>query len=572
MRFLVLILSCVSAWATFDIPSSNRVDWTVHAMVGVQGGIPTTNTVVFTNMVPGDTDVELNAAIAAYTSSTTRVIYLPAGSYAINAAVTLRSNIVIRGAGISNTVLIPNPTTVINCFVTVAGTQSTFAANGLTALNKGDSNATFTSVSGMAVGRTIQFSQTYETNLVWSPDAADPSDGTRWWFQRRMITAINANTVTFWPPLEYPLYASLTPVERHETSLGPRNIGVESLSIDGTGGTNGTRIQWRGAANVWVKDVEFKAIGSRGIAFSRTMFSDVANCNFKGQTYAAGTGLGIAGGSAGLGSNGSIYIYNNWFYGVRNPIFLEQMTYCVIAYNFTTNSGDGSINMTDGALEGNHAAHNAMCLFEGNVSENFQMDPSHGSSSHETLFRNQFTTLNATQTSFLRAIDPNRVQLYVNAVGNVLGHQSKIPYQYYDFPITNGVSATNRTIYRLGAPNQGSTIVGTNDIYVGVSGGASNDVRVAETILRTANYDYFNQAIVYDPAYPDHDLPPSFYLTSRPDWFGFISWPPVDPSTPTLRTAQIPAMYRYLNGSEPGPALTATVGGNSVIGGNAILK
>jgi hypothetical protein len=567
MRVLFFTLLSLISVSAEIIPSTNLVDWTANVTVGVFGGIPH-RTTIFATLTPGDTDVQLQAAVTACTSN--QVVFMPAGTYEINAAVTLKSGVTVRGAGKGLTILRSSATAGLNVFTTTAGSQSATNNNGIGDVAKGATNVTVTSTSGMVVDRMIYFANLYQTNLVWSPDPPDSSEGPRWMFDRKVITAINGNIVTFWPPLQWPLYASLDPIEHHETAMGPRMIGIEDLTIDGTGRTNGTRIQLRGCLNFWVKNCELKAMGGRGIDLTKSLFVEIADNDFNGMTFSGATVLGIAGGPAGNGSNSGMYAYNNWFDGVRDPIMLEEISYSVIAYNFTTNSGDSNTEMTDGSFSANHAGHSAMNLWEGNIGENFQSDPAHGSTSHQTLFRNHFHGLNPTHTTFIRLIDPNRVQRWFNVVGNVLGTDATT-WLTYDLVGSPGASTT-RTIYRLGYPNQGNNTIGTNDIWVGVSGGASNDVEVATTLLRHANYDYFNDAIVYDPSIPDHDLPNSLYLTSRPEWFGFISWPPVDPATPTLRTAQIPAWYRYLNGSDPGPAMTSTVSGNAVIGGNAVLK
>src|SRR5258708_11032031 len=55
--------------------------------------------------------------------------------------------------------------------------------------------------------------------------------------------------------------------------------------------------------------------------------------------------------------------------------------------------------------------------------------------------------------------------------------------------------------------------------------------------LRHGNYDYgVNNHIVWDPNITNHDVPPSLYLTSRPDFFGSSPWPWVTPENGTLAT------------------------------------
>jgi len=52
-------------------------------------------------------------------------------------------------------------------------------------------------------------------------------------------------------------------------------------------------------------------------------------------------------------------------------------------------------------------------------------------------------------------------------------------------------------------------------------------------ILRHGNYDYVNASVLWDPGTPDHTLPNSFYLSSKPAFFNAGSsyaWPWVTPT------------------------------------------
>lgn len=48
-------------------------------------------------------------------------------------------------------------------------------------------------------------------------------------------------------------------------------------------------------------------------------------------------------------------------------------------------------------------------------------------------------------------------------------------------------------------------------------------------------------------------LEDSYLYASKPSFFGDLTWPPVDPASPTFSKEIIPAAYRYLNGTDPGP-------------------
>jgi hypothetical protein len=57
-----------------------------------------------------------------------------------------------------------------------------------------------------------------------------------------------------------------------------------------------------------------------------------------------------------------------------------------------------------------------------------------------------------------------------------------------------------------------------------------------------------NGEITWDPSIPDHDLPNSYYLSSKPDFFGGIQWPPLGGDKP-LGEGTIPAKVRFDSGS-----------------------
>jgi hypothetical protein len=53
---------------------------------------------------------------------------------------------------------------------------------------------------------------------------------------------------------------------------------------------------------------------------------------------------------------------------------------------------------------------------------------------------------------------------------------------------------------------------------------------------------------------PEQPLPASYFLSSKPAWFGSLAWPPVDPANPaTDDPSIIPAGYRYVHGSDAPP-------------------
>jgi hypothetical protein len=57
---------------------------------------------------------------------------------------------------------------------------------------------------------------------------------------------------------------------------------------------------------------------------------------------------------------------------------------------------------------------------------------------------------------------------------------------------------------------------------------------------------------MWDGGIADHSIPNSVYYSSKPTYFGALTWPPFDPATPANAQAyNIPAGYRRIYGVDP---------------------
>ena len=228
----------------------------------------------------------------------------------------------------------------------------------------------------------------------------------------------------------------------------------------------------------------------------------------------------------------------------------------VVSYNYVDDTmydaesgiGDYWIDM---GVNASHFSGPHHVLFEGNWGDNLDSDHTHGSSDYMTFFRNQGTGL---RTSFvdpnigktvddfagtafycpsglascvsqssgpLRAAGPSAYSYWFAFVGNVLGLAGETT-------AANGWTYqgdwSGKRVFMLGW-NDGA---GGQDPYLnGVSG---------SYIFRHGNYDYVNGAVTWDSGTPDHTLPNSFYLSSKPAFFNAGSgypWPWVTPTGST---------------------------------------
>jgi hypothetical protein len=70
------------------------------------------------------------------------------------------------------------------------------------------------------------------------------------------------------------------------------------------------------------------------------------------------------------------------------------------------------------------------------------------------------------------------------------------------------------------------------------------------------NYSFVTSTQQWDGAISGQTLPNSFYLTSKPPWFGTNNWPPIDPAAATTMTlTALPAGYRFMYGADAGAAI-----------------
>ena len=126
------------------------------------------------------------------------------------------------------------------------------------------------------------------------------------------------------------------------------------------------------------------------------------------------------------------------------------------------------------------------------------------------LLRNHADAQHPTpRSSHLISVDLHSFNRSISSVGNVFGQPGLAGV--YEL---NNVSCSNQpAAYKLGYNNDGDCDP------------AGNDPQVASTLLRHGDFEYFTGSLVWDPAIPDHDLPDSYYLTSKPSFFGDLRWP-----------------------------------------------
>jgi len=527
------------------IPQARRIAW----QPGVSGGIPARTTIcanVKTSYgargdgVADDTTPIQNAINACPAG---QVVYIPAGTYRLNSRLNISKGIVLRGAG--------SGATFLKTYAAWHGIQvgdfpgTPVATNVSGSPSKDATTLVVASVASpsLAVGDYIVIDQLNDGVEVVNIDSQCRSSNTRCLSQITRITAISGLTLTIDPPL-YHAYAAAQVPQVWKVNQGSSmtvGAGIEDLyleRISPTGTEGYSNIKMVACASCWVRNIESKLAQFRHVDLDRSF-----QCEIRDSFFNDGYNQGIGGFSYGVtaGHNSAAnLIENNIFYHLRHSmVVIEGAAGNVFGYNYSVASYQGQNWLAPDMFP--HAAHTTMNLYEGNIAAKIHSDFVHGSSSYNTFFRNHVIRDSSalTITNARQAVVIDQQSWYTNLVRNVLG-QSGQSWTAYEDSGTRSISGTY--VYNWGYLDDGSTTT-------------SSDTKPKTTALRHGNYDYQSLSTKWDPTIPDHTLPDSLYLTSKPGFFGGLPWPPIGPDRSPIN-GTIPAKEHYEGRGVP-PTLPA---------------
>jgi len=551
---LPLILLCIPSqaqkWSGIIAPS-RAVDW---SQVGIPEGIPNRTTICAT-LIPGTTAGQINAAIAACPRG--QVVYLKAGIYHLSASIDFadHSNVTLRGAGPTQTILMfssgsscAGPIADIcieGSFNWSGGPQH--LTNWTAGYSPGTTKITLGSTSGLSVGQILildQANDLLDTGQVFVCDneKADEThtgcdsggntsapgrvvNGVDYGQQQYVrVTAISGTKVTISPGLYMPNWrSSQTPGAWWATSVITMS-GIEDLTLDHTSSNETSGTMFLNAYECWVKNVKSLNANRNHVWLQYTAKSIVRDSYFYGTKNAWAESYGVE-----TWQSGDDLVENNIFQHVTTPILHGNTSGSVFAYNFSTDNYYRDATWMIPAAA-SHDAGTALDLFEGNEANGFMEDSIHGSHNFATVFRNQYTGLEPGKTQQTIPIELQSHTRYDNIVGNVLGTTPYHTTYQFAVPATTTRSC-NRSIYVLGYAQMCRP-----DPTV------PPDSLVATTLMRWGNYDTVNRTTQWNPnevpqglsqfANPlpsTHTLPASFYLSSKPNWWGTIPWPAIGP-------------------------------------------
>ena len=462
--FLALLASSLPCGKAAEwIPAERLTNWTPGVTVGVPGGIPTNRThLIDVTKAPynadktGKTDAQPAIVKAIKDAKDNDVVYLPAGTYLANHAITVYaaragSRSAARGrirrssspaARRCRRQRLCPPTAATGGMATRrSSTLRAVTSGGRTELTVGDTNVMKDYPKG-GVGEVVQIAIKGDKKLPVLSSGGAPS------YDRKYITRIVAKTataVTISPPLLFDVPAELTPIMR-PVGRYAESVGIEDLTVDGTDCPSGGCLVSIGQSyGCWVRNVTVRKRSTVSLVC-------MARCNARSGTATSTAARRPRARTGGL------------FLGMSSHCLIEDNIISpdtevdggsagnVFAYNFCDDDWiqGGLLGMS---IDTNHAPHNSFNLYEGNYVPRFQADGYWGSCSHDTAFRNWFHASSDKTTEWWVAVNINRFTRCYNIVGNILGKKGYTWLYEVELP---GSATASITSTSLGFPNMGN--------------------------------------------------------------------------------------------------------------------
>jgi hypothetical protein len=533
------------------IPPERLAPWRGH--VGVEGGIPARTSELDCTKPPysahadgSDTAHAIQACLDGIEEG--EVAFLPAGTYTLETTLELRAEKTLRGSGPGTTVLLF--TVDLDADVRIRGeyTDGTDRGIAITAgLGAGSTELTLADASSFAQGDRVYLSELNDASIpvTVSNDNGEcnwcgvyGSEGARARLELSQVTGVSGNRISIDPPLFFDFSAENAP-EALRASKYVERAGLESLAVVNGGSSyqaGRKPIELQGAANSWVKNVRVEKCGSRCIDLWFDVFRNeirdslVTGC-FDQENSDNCYGVQIDAGSGNL-------VENVIFDGSANGVILVSASGNVLGYNYSHGvHRTGDMETWFWPDSWTHGAHSSKNLWEGNDQSALEWDYYWGSNSHNLAFRNRFRGMDATvaydepnlQTVGAILTYPNNN--YMTAVGNVLGTAG-----FHDQYEENTYAAVSKPIW--------TTVM---------SAFGTDSDKNFETLLRHLNYDSVTDGVkrcddAGEPGCLGGDgsttLPESYYLKSKPGFFGSATYPPIGPDVTGWSTT-IPAARCY---------------------------
>lgn len=510
MKKLILFL-CLMPMVVVGaiLPDVRVVPWSA----GVLGGIPTlTNGPSVTDygaVADGVTDCAVAVSNALAACPNTAAVYFPPGTYYLASSVKVGSGSankrgVFRGAGMGQTIIrLGMDDSTIGGFFFSGGnlTGSNTLASGYT---KGSTVIVANATTGLSVGQQVEVGQSNDTSFAIG---GIPSS-IYFQAQANQITNISGTTISLLRPLYSEFSAGFIPWIRTYTAFCT-NSGVENMTLTTTSNTE-NEIYFLRCMDCWVKGVEMTNYNNRGMIFDRCYRGEVRQCISHDSTVQDSSRYGL---QAAWWTTDSLF-EDNIVGVVSSGVFIEWGT-CgnVVSYNYCFRS---YTNTTLGVSFGLHGGAAAWNLFEGNVGNGvIGTDNVWGGSPLNTFARNWATCYSPGSPNGRNGLLIAQNSISNNLVGNILALPS-------DFGV-----------------------VGNNPVPINIY------IDSIASTINHGNFEFRTNTLIWDGTIADHTVPSSYYLSTKPPWFGLLAWPPIGPdisvctNNAITNAPLIPAQARY---------------------------
>ena len=385
------------------------------------------------------------------------------------------------------------------------------------------------------------------------------------WFSRtdrptneiKEIASVSGNTITFTSPLSIGYRTShsaqltrytATGVERGN-SVQVTNAGVENLTM--YGGADG-ELRFESAAYSWAKNIEVTQWIGEGFAINNSFRIEVRDSYIHTGSWpepgGAGYIISFADGSS------EVLIENNILIDAcKEMVFRSSGAGSVVAYNYADDSWDfDNPTWVEVGLNASHMAGPHHVLFEGNYSQNFDSDYTHGNAIYLTVFRNW---LSGQRRSFTDTSQCSHRRAGLRVVVGHLRRQRSWPFR------ADERLALHRSLHDCDAfgSNCSGNVANWSEKDIWKLGydperwGMVADPQTLSTVIRDGNYDFLTNSQRWHNTPGGFAIPNSMYLTSKPAFFGSNPWPWVDPTTGTIS----PFLPRH--GMTPAPPIRSRI-------------
>jgi hypothetical protein len=437
------------------------------------------------------------------------------------------------------------------------------SANWTAGYGKGTTSITLSSTTGLAAGDLLVLDQLNDpdtdtgnvwvcstTNVCSSEGDSEVRRPNRSQSQVVVVTSCSPScntagttTVNFTPGLYMPNWvAAKSPGAWWDGAHSVSGIGIEDMSLDHSSSPAISGFQITGARDWWIKNIR-----SVGANRSHIWVYGATRGTIR-DSYLFGSQNGSVSGSQSYGVETDIasdlLIENNIGQAIAGPFPAgESVTGVVYGYNYGINdlyASSGNTQWMQG-MAYHHSSGISYHLFEGNDGPGFTADQIHGTSNFGTLFRNHFVGWESGKTQQTIPVHIYSFNRYFNVIGNVLGNVGTHT-NYEGGPAsttTLGPDAYHDiSIYMLGwSGNQQKYDTANGDVA-----SMPNDPLVKVTLMRWGNYDVVTAVPQWNasevpsglnpygnPVPSNNSLPPSFYLSAKPAFWGSGAWPAIGP-------------------------------------------